>query len=61
LMVLSRVDSELQTRELIYTGMTRAKKSVEIWADEAVFCAAVKKKTERSSGLREALRWNEQQ
>jgi len=61
LMVLSQVDSELQTRELIYTGITRAKKSVEIWADEAVFCAAVKKKTERSSGLREALRWNEQQ
>ena len=54
-MVLPPVDSEVLTRELIYTGITRAKESVEIWANEGVFCRAVRKKTERHSGLREAL------
>ncbi len=57
LMLLPPVDSELLTRELIYTGMTRAKKSVEIWANEDVFSVAVKRKTERNSGLKDALRW----
>jgi exodeoxyribonuclease V alpha subunit len=57
-MLLPPVGSELLTRELIYTGLTRAKKTVEIWANEDVFCSAVMKKTERNSGLRDALRWN---
>jgi exodeoxyribonuclease V alpha subunit len=51
LMLLPPIDSEILTRELIYTGITRAKESVEIWANEEVFCAAVKKQTKRSSGL----------
>ncbi len=55
LMLLPPAGNELLTRELIYTAMTRAKKSVEIWADEAVFCSAVRKKTERNSGLRDSL------
>ena len=50
-MILPPVDGELMTRELLYTGMTRAKESVEIWANEEVFCAAVRKKTKRSSGF----------
>jgi exodeoxyribonuclease V alpha subunit len=57
LMLLPPVDSELLTRELIYTGMTRAKKTFEIWANKEVFCSAVKRKTERNSGLKDALRW----
>jgi exodeoxyribonuclease V alpha subunit len=61
LMLFPPVDSELLTRELIYTGLTRAKKTAEIWADEELFCSAVRKKTERNSGLRDALRWNGQQ
>ncbi len=59
LMLLPPVQSDLLTRELIYTGITRAKKSVEIWADEALFCASVQKKTARHSGLQHALRWNQ--
>ncbi len=57
LMLLPPVDCELLTRELIYTGMTRAKKTIEIWANEEVFCSAVMKKTERNSGLKDSLRW----
>jgi exodeoxyribonuclease V alpha subunit len=55
LMILPPVDSEILTRELIYTGITRAKQSVEIWASDGVFCRAVRKKIERRSGLRDAL------
>jgi len=50
-MILPPVDGELMTRELLYTGITRAKESVEIWVSEEVFCAAVRKKTKRSSGF----------
>ena len=55
LMILPPIDSEVLTRELIYTGITRARLSVEIWANEGVFCRGVRKKTERHSGLRDAL------
>ena len=48
-------DSILLTRELIYTGITRAKQSMTIWSDDSVFSAAVKRRTERRSGLRERL------
>jgi exodeoxyribonuclease V alpha subunit len=51
LMILPPVDSEILTRELLYTGITRAKESVEIWANEDIFCSAVRKKTKRSSGF----------
>ncbi|MBN1928252.1 MAG: exodeoxyribonuclease V subunit alpha [Chlorobiaceae bacterium] len=56
LMVLPPEDTVLLTRELIYTGITRAKQSVTLWSDEAVFSAAVKRRTERRSGLRERLK-----
>lgn len=39
------------TRELLYTGITRARKKVEIWSGEGVIEAAVKKQTVRMSGL----------
>ena len=42
-------------RELIYTGITRARSEVELWGDEAVFLDAVRRKTERNSGLEDAL------
>ena len=48
--------SPVMTRELIYTGMTRAKKSVEVWAREPVFVEAVRQRTFRASGLRDALK-----
>ena len=55
LMLLPDHDSEALTRELIYTGITRAKNEVEIWGDEAVFVSAVSRRIERKSGLRDAL------
>jgi exodeoxyribonuclease V alpha subunit len=51
LMLLPPVDGEILTRELLYTGITRAKESVEIWSHEEIFCATVRKKTTRCSGL----------
>lgn len=55
LMLLPDRDSEAVTRELIYTGITRAKSAVEIWADESIFCGAVARKIHRKSGLVAAL------
>jgi exodeoxyribonuclease V alpha subunit len=55
LMVLPPEDTILLTRELIYTGITRARQAVTLWSDEAVFSAAVKRRTERRSGLRERI------
>lgn len=55
LMLLPAQDTEILTRELIYTGMTRARKGVEIWGREELFLAAVGRRVERSSGLKEAL------
>ncbi|MCX8109651.1 MAG: exodeoxyribonuclease V subunit alpha [Syntrophorhabdaceae bacterium] len=47
--------SEILTRELIYTAITRAKRGVEIWGREDVFIEAVEKRIERQSGIRDAL------
>lgn len=55
LMLLPSHDTEVMTRELVYTGITRAREGVEIWGNEELFLAAVKRRTRRSSGLREAL------
>jgi len=55
LMVLPPEDTLLLTRELIYTGITRARQAVTVWSDAQVFSAAVKRRTERRSGLRERL------
>jgi exodeoxyribonuclease V alpha subunit len=55
LMVLPPEDTLLLTRELIYTGITRARQAVTLWSDEPVFSAAVRRRTELRSGLRERL------
>jgi exodeoxyribonuclease V alpha subunit len=55
LLVLPDRESPVLTRELIYTGITRAKESVEVWGTEDVFRFAVSRSIERSSGLRDAL------
>jgi len=59
LLVLPERLSPVLTRELIYTGITRAKQRVEIWGKEDVFLTAVSRRIERSSGLRDAL-WKNQ-
>ena len=55
LLLLPGHDSAVLARELIYTGLTRARNEVEIWGDEAVFVDAVRRRTERNSGLEDLL------
>jgi exodeoxyribonuclease V alpha subunit len=57
---LPRVDSPLLTRELFYTGITRAKKRVTVIASEDAIGTAVATTIERVSGLTARLRaWAE--
>lgn len=55
LMVLPENDNPVITRELLYTGITRAKARVEVWATPTVFSAGVLRQTQRTSGLRKRL------
>lgn len=55
LLLIPDRDSPVLTRELLYTGITRAKEGVDIWGTENVFHTAVTRRIERTSGLRDAL------
>jgi exodeoxyribonuclease V alpha subunit len=55
LFLLSDRDAPVLTRELIYTGMTRARNQVLLWSDETVFNTSVLRRIQRSSGLQDAL------
>jgi exodeoxyribonuclease V alpha subunit len=55
LLVLPDRDSPLLTRELIYTAVTRARSGVEVWSTPAVLQAAILRRTDRASGLRDTL------
>jgi exodeoxyribonuclease V alpha subunit len=55
LLILPDKESPLLTRELIYTGLTRARTRVEVWFQESVLRAAVSRKIQRESGLRDRL------
>lgn len=54
-LVLSNVPSRLMTRELLYTGVTRARERVVLYASEEVLRAAVARRVERDSGLVDLL------
>ena len=54
-LILPEKESMVLTRELVYTAITRARKEVVIWAPEQVLTTAIRRKIERSSGLRDAL------
>ena len=49
-------DSRLLTRELFYTAVTRAKEKVRVVGSEAAVRAAVERRAQRASGLRQRLR-----
>jgi exodeoxyribonuclease V alpha subunit len=51
-------DSAVVTRELLYTGVTRAQHKLLIQSSEKVFIAACEKLTQRSSGLANKLGWD---
>lgn len=55
LLLLPEKDAPLMTRELLYTGLTRARQAVALWAPEAVLRAAIARRVKRTSGLRDAL------
>lgn len=58
LLVLPERSSPVVTRELVYTGVTRARRRTELWSREGVFREAVFRRTERASGLTVRL-WGE--
>jgi exodeoxyribonuclease V alpha subunit len=47
--------SPVMSRELVYTGITRAVSGVEVWGTETVFCEAVARRLVRASALQERL------
>jgi exodeoxyribonuclease V alpha subunit len=55
LLVLAGEHSPVMTRELLYTGITRARSRVTICGSEAAFQGAIGQRVQRSSGLRAAL------
>lgn len=55
-MILPPDFSPILTRELIYTGVTRAKKELMLFADLSVLKRGIKIKTERVSGLVQRLK-----
>jgi exodeoxyribonuclease V alpha subunit len=54
-LILPNKDYPVLTRELIYTGLTRAKKKFTIWAQEPILRNAISRRIKRTSGLQEAL------
>ena len=50
-----QASNRLLSRELIYTGITRAKKHLQIFSNKAVWSAGVKQKVSRASGLTKRL------
>lgn len=55
LIILPDSESPLLTREILYTGITRTRKQIELWVTDEVFSSSVGKRIERTSGLRDAL------
>ncbi|MES9845042.1 MAG: exodeoxyribonuclease V subunit alpha [Candidatus Sedimenticola sp. PURPLELP] len=53
LLALPRRDTPVLTRELVYTGLTRAGKSIEINTIQSIFEVSVERKLSRVSGLNE--------
>ncbi|MBY4678196.1 exodeoxyribonuclease V subunit alpha [Marinobacterium arenosum] len=58
LMVLPSDDTPVLTRELVYTGITRAKQRCELYSNAEVLAAGVRRRTQRSGGLHQLL-WSE--
>lgn len=55
LVILPDHESSLLTRQLLYTGLTRAKRSVTILATETILRQATAAQAKRASGLSQAL------
>jgi exodeoxyribonuclease V alpha subunit len=55
LLIMPPFSNRILTREIIYTGLTRARSSVELWCPDEIFISSCEKRIQRSSGLRQAL------
>ncbi len=55
LLLLPEEENRILTRELLYTGVTRARTAVELWGSEAVWRQAVSRVVARTSGFPERL------
>jgi len=55
LFMLPEKDSPVLSRELIYTGITRARTRLDLFVNRDVFAAAAARRTKRTSGLRDLL------
>jgi exodeoxyribonuclease V alpha subunit len=58
LLILPDQDYPVLTRELLYTGITRAKSHISIWGKEEIIKTTILRKINRNSGLKDAL-WEE--
>ncbi len=56
LLLLPDKDFAILTRELVYTGITRAISKAQVCAEKTVFSNALNRTNIRSSGISEALR-----
>ena len=55
LLVLPDAGSRVLSRELLYTGLTRAREHVTLWARDAALREAIGRRVERWSGLADRL------
>lgn len=55
LFIFPNQDYPVLTRELLYTGMTRAKRHISIWGTENIIERTILRRIERTSGLKDAL------
>ncbi|MGB9157682.1 MAG: exodeoxyribonuclease V subunit alpha [Chthoniobacterales bacterium] len=55
LVILPERHAPVLTRELLYTGITRVRETVEVWASEEILRQTIERKIARSSGLRDRL------
>jgi exodeoxyribonuclease V alpha subunit len=51
LIILPETISPVLTKELLYTAITRAKKTIKLVANEAVFSSTVRQRVQRVTGL----------
>ncbi|SCY74531.1 exodeoxyribonuclease V subunit alpha [Desulfoluna spongiiphila] len=55
ILLLPESDAPVLTRELVYTGITRAREEMAVWSPPEILEKALGRRTQRASGLREML------
>ena len=55
LLVLPERSVRVSSRELVYTGITRARNALTLWANEDVLAEAIARRAQRWSGLASRL------